>query len=71
MVPKRQAAARAAPKVITLDLPCTSDELSELKKVLPIFRCTILPSDAESEGRVVELVQWLLSISRNQKREAE
>jgi hypothetical protein len=80
-VPKRQASAGTAPKVIALDLPCTSEELAELKNILPIsnhdkrntspltFSCRILPSDAQSESRVVELVQWLLSISRSQKRE--
>jgi hypothetical protein len=77
--PKRQASADAAPKVIALEPPCTGQELSDLRNILPIskrgtgsvssFCCTIVPSDQQPERKVVETLEWLLSISTTQKRE--
>jgi hypothetical protein len=36
----------------------------------PAFRCTIIPSAQQSEKKLVELLQWLLGVAREQKREA-
>jgi hypothetical protein len=42
----------------------------ELRAVPGALRCKVVPSDANSEEKTIDLLRWLLSIDRERKAQA-